>query len=55
MGRRRCLGGILWALVIAGAADEKGPVMRVSSQSVTVVALLADPDAPTEIAQHFRR
>ncbi|MFE6133899.1 hypothetical protein ACFQ6Q_37430 [Streptomyces sp. NPDC056437] len=27
--------------------------MRVSSQSVTVVALLADPDAPTEIAQRM--
>lgn len=29
--------------------------MRVSSQRVTVVALLADPDAPTEIAQHMAR
>ncbi len=29
--------------------------MRESSQSVTVVALLADPDAPTEIAQHMAR
>ena len=36
-----------------GAADEKGPVMRVSSQGVTVVALLADPDVPTEIAQRM--
>ncbi|MFD0427376.1 hypothetical protein ACFQ60_02105 [Streptomyces zhihengii] len=27
--------------------------MRVSSQSVTVVTLLADPDAPTEIAQRI--
>ncbi|MFD7705392.1 hypothetical protein [Streptomyces caelestis] len=27
--------------------------MRESSQGVTVVALLADPDAPTEIAQHL--
>ncbi|MEU6061362.1 hypothetical protein [Streptomyces sp. NPDC047097] len=26
-----------------------------SSQSVTVVALLADPDAPTEVAQHLAR
>lgn len=42
-------------MVIAGAADEKGPVMRVSSQNVAVVALLADPDAPTEIAQHMAR
>ncbi|MEU1463660.1 hypothetical protein ABZ467_23740 [Streptomyces sp. NPDC005727] len=39
----------------AGAADEKGPVMREPSQNVTVVALLADPDAPTEIAQHMAR
>ncbi|MGW2247449.1 hypothetical protein ACWCWG_34755, partial [Streptomyces hirsutus] len=46
---------MLWALAIAGAADEKGPVMRVSSQGVTVVALLADPDAPTEIAQRMAR
>ncbi|GHA67456.1 hypothetical protein GCM10010345_83940 [Streptomyces canarius] len=44
-----------WALVSAGAADEEGPVMRESSQGVTVVALLADPDAPTEIAQHLVR
>ncbi|MFG2356982.1 hypothetical protein [Streptomyces sp. NPDC048521] len=29
--------------------------MRVSSQGVTVVALLADPDAPTEIAQRVAR
>ncbi|MGW3417349.1 hypothetical protein [Streptomyces phaeochromogenes] len=29
--------------------------MRVSSQGATVVALLADPDAPTEIAQHMAR
>ncbi|MFJ2399278.1 hypothetical protein ACIOTI_41995 [Streptomyces sp. NPDC087843] len=29
--------------------------MRESSQDVTVVALLADPDAPTEIAQHMAR
>lgn len=29
--------------------------MRASSQGVTVVALLADPDAPTEIAQHMAR
>lgn len=29
--------------------------MRKSSQGVTVVALLADPDAPTEIAQHMAR
>ncbi|MFE6133169.1 hypothetical protein ACFQ6Q_33650 [Streptomyces sp. NPDC056437] len=29
--------------------------MRVSSQGVTVVALLADPDAPTEIAQRIAR
>ncbi|MEU3830335.1 hypothetical protein AB0F36_34220 [Streptomyces sp. NPDC029080] len=29
--------------------------MRVSSQHVTVVALLADPDAPTEIAQRMAR
>ncbi|MGW3911957.1 hypothetical protein ACWEBX_10570 [Streptomyces sp. NPDC005070] len=29
--------------------------MRVSSQGVTVVALLADPDAPTEIAQCMAR
>ncbi|MDX3525752.1 hypothetical protein P1P75_04705 [Streptomyces sp. ID05-39B] len=43
----------LWALAIAGAADEEGPAMRVSSQGVTVVALLADPDAPTEIAQRL--
>ncbi|CAK7280165.1 conserved hypothetical protein [Streptomyces misionensis JCM 4497] len=30
-------------------------MMRVSSQSVTVVALLADPDAPTEIARRMAR
>ncbi|MEU1466537.1 hypothetical protein ABZ467_39415, partial [Streptomyces sp. NPDC005727] len=29
--------------------------MRVSSQDVTVVALLADPDTPTEIAQRMAR
>ncbi|MEV5738396.1 hypothetical protein [Streptomyces sp. NPDC052292] len=29
--------------------------MRKSAQGVTVVALLADPDAPTEIAQHMAR
>ncbi|WP_201258938.1 hypothetical protein [Streptomyces ambofaciens] len=29
--------------------------MRVSSQGITVVALLADPDAPTEIAQRMAR
>ncbi len=29
--------------------------MRESSQGVTVVALLADPDTPTEIAQHMAR
>ncbi|NYV73477.1 hypothetical protein HW445_03910 [Streptomyces sp. UH6] len=29
--------------------------MRVSSQGVTVVALLADPDAPTEVAQRLAR
>ncbi|MBJ6631511.1 hypothetical protein BIU87_26525 [Streptomyces sp. ZS0098] len=29
--------------------------MRVSSQGVTVVALLADPDAPTDIAQRLAR
>ncbi|MER5449887.1 hypothetical protein ABT052_34545 [Streptomyces sp. NPDC002766] len=29
--------------------------MRVSSQGVTVVALLADPDAPTEVAQRIAR
>ncbi|MER6276303.1 hypothetical protein ABT202_08305 [Streptomyces sp900105245] len=29
--------------------------MRLSSQGVTVVALLADPDAPTEIAQRMAR
>ncbi|POX61372.1 hypothetical protein C3492_23120 [Streptomyces sp. Ru62] len=39
----------------AGAADEKGPVMRESSQGVTVVALLADPDAPTQIARRIAR
>ncbi|MEU7698086.1 hypothetical protein [Streptomyces sp. NPDC039028] len=37
------------------AADEKGRVMHMSSQGVTVVALLADPDAPTEIAQRMAR
>lgn len=30
-----------------------GPVMRMSPQDTTVVALLADPDAPTEIAQRM--
>ncbi|MGY5049902.1 hypothetical protein ACWDE0_30510 [Streptomyces sp. 900105755] len=44
---------ILRALVIA--ACEKGPVVGVSSRNTTVVALLADPDAPTEIAQHIAR
>lgn len=38
-----------------GGSGEKGPVMQVSSQGVTVVALLADPDAPTEIAQRMAR
>lgn len=38
-----------------GTADEEGPVMRESSQDITVVALLADPDAPTEIAQRMAR
>ncbi|MFE1788271.1 hypothetical protein ACFW7J_07715 [Streptomyces sp. NPDC059525] len=36
-------------------ADEKGRVMHTSPQDVTVVALLADPDAPTEIAQRMVR
>ncbi|MFB6809025.1 hypothetical protein [Streptomyces sp. NPDC056387] len=36
-------------------ADEKGRVMHTSPQDVTVVALLADPDAPTEIAQRMAR
>src|SRR5215211_1615550 len=48
--------GHLWALVIARRADEMGPVMsgqQKASQGVTVVALLADPDAPTEIAQRM--
>ncbi|MFF0143362.1 hypothetical protein ACFYRN_44090 [Streptomyces sp. NPDC005227] len=40
---------------IVGAADKKGPGMRVSSEGVTVVALLADPDAPTEIAERMAR
>ncbi|MGW2447780.1 hypothetical protein [Streptomyces sp. NPDC001675] len=43
--------GTFRALVRAGTADEKGPVVKESSQGVTVVALLADPDAPTKIAQ----
>jgi hypothetical protein len=51
------ISGDLWALVIARGADEMGPVMcgreEVSSQGGTVVALLADPDAPTEIAQRM--
>ncbi|QNT98054.1 hypothetical protein HEP81_07824 [Streptomyces griseofuscus] len=29
--------------------------MKESSQSATVVALLADPDAPTEVAQRMAR
>ncbi|MBE1602861.1 MULTISPECIES: hypothetical protein [Streptomyces] len=29
--------------------------MQVSPQGVTVVALLADPDAPTEVAQRMAR
>nr|WP_224293964.1 hypothetical protein [Streptomyces olivaceus] len=36
-----------------GAADEEVPVMRVSSQGVSVVALLADPYTPTEIARRM--
>ncbi|MFF8884119.1 hypothetical protein [Streptomyces flaveolus] len=36
-----------------GAADEEDRLMRVSPQGVTVVALLADPYAPTEIAQRM--
>jgi hypothetical protein len=55
MGGTTSSRGILWALVIAGASDEKGPVMWESSQGNTVVALLADPDAPTEIAQRMAR
>lgn len=50
---------VTWAASVGtwdlGAADEEGPVMRVSSQDVTVVALLADPDTPTEIAQRMAR
>src|SRR5690606_10166203 len=38
-----------------GAADEKGPAMPKPSQGVTVVALLADPDTPTEIAERMAR
>jgi hypothetical protein len=45
--------GAFWGT--RGAVGEEGPVMRVSSQGVTVVALLADPDAPTEIAQRMAR
>ncbi|MFF9119988.1 hypothetical protein ACF09Y_31195 [Streptomyces massasporeus] len=45
----------LWALGTGGAADEKDPLMQVSSQGVTVVALLADPYAPTEIARRMAR
>ncbi|WP_052413753.1 hypothetical protein [Streptomyces glaucescens] len=41
--------------MVAGAADEKGPVVSVSSRDVTVVALLADPDAPTEVARRMAR
>lgn len=53
---RRCrLRGVLRALVSAGTADEEVPVMKESSQSATVVALLADPDAPTEVAQRMAR
>ncbi|MEV5932768.1 hypothetical protein AB0L56_08440 [Streptomyces sp. NPDC052079] len=37
------------------AADEKGPAMTKSSEGATVVALLADPDAPTEVAQRIAR
>ncbi|WP_369147947.1 hypothetical protein [Streptomyces sp. R44] len=37
------------------AADEKDRVMQRSSQDVTVVALLADPDAPTDIAHRMAR
>ncbi|MFD8234765.1 hypothetical protein ACFV20_23185 [Streptomyces sp. NPDC059696] len=44
-----------WALGTDGAADEEGPIMQVSSQGVTVVALLADPDTPTEIARRMAR
>jgi hypothetical protein len=47
--------GILWALAVVGTVNEKDPVMQASSQGVTVVALLADPDAPTEIAQRMAR
>src|SRR5690606_4529911 len=38
-----------------GAADEKGPAMPKPSQGVTVVALLADPDTPTENAERMAR
>lgn len=53
--RRCCLGGILGSPAHRRGANRKGPVVRVSSQGVTVVALLADPDAPTEIAHRVAR
>ncbi|MFC8507668.1 hypothetical protein ACFU3J_02840 [Streptomyces sp. NPDC057411] len=46
---------MLGAPAIAEAADEKGRVVQVSPHDVTVVALLADPDAPTEIARRMAR
>ncbi|MER5479235.1 hypothetical protein ABT026_20040 [Streptomyces sp. NPDC002734] len=50
--RRGYLGGVCGHLGSRGSRRE-GPVMRMSSQGVTVVTLLADPDAPTEIAQRM--
>src|SRR5690606_29056238 len=53
--RRRYLGGVCGH---SGPRDSRPGgsfLMRVSSQGVTVVALLADPDALTEIAQRMAR
>jgi hypothetical protein len=51
------ISGHVWAQLIARGANEMGPVMRrremASPSGVTVVGLLADPDAPTEIAQRI--
>jgi hypothetical protein len=51
------ISGHVWAHVMARGANEMGAVMRrrevASPSGVTVVGLMADPDAPTEIAQRI--
>ncbi|MFJ8942802.1 hypothetical protein ACIRG4_05865 [Streptomyces sp. NPDC102395] len=53
--RRRCYGGDILGTAERRGGRREGAVMAESPQSVTVVALLAEPDAPTEVAQRMAR